>query len=168
MNPITAQGFERIQKELRHLITVDRPAIIEEIVRARKYGDLSENAEYHAAREKQRFIEYRIQQLEKSLSQSQVIDISSLQGPRIVFGATVTIFDEEKQELNTYQIVGIDEADLKYKRLSIASALARELVGKEEGDVVEMVTGSGEKTYTIKKVEYISYTDPIEDKNLFL
>lgn len=156
MNPITAQGFERIQKELRQLLTVDRPVIIEEIARARKYGDLSENAEYHAAREKQRFIEHRIQQLEKSLSQSQVIDISSLQGPRIVFGATVTLFDEDKKETMTYQIVGVDEADLKYKRLSIAAALARELIGKEEGDVIEMMTANGEKTYTIKKVEYIS------------
>lgn len=154
MIPMTTQGFVQLQKELRHLVTVERPAIISEIVRARQFGDLSENAEYHAAREKQRYVEKRIQDIESRLSNAQVIDISNLSGPRIVFGATVVLFNEDKKEYSAYQIVGVDEADLKEKKLGIDSVLARELIGKEEGMTIEVSTLSGEKVYRIERVHY--------------
>jgi transcription elongation factor GreA len=154
MIPMTPRGLGRLQKELQSLMTIERPAVSEEIARARQYGDLSENAEYHAAREKQRHIEDRIRQLEYKINNASVIDVATLSGPKIVFGAIVTLFDEDKCESSTYQIVGIDEADLAQKKIAIDSALSRELIGKEEGMHIELATPRGEKHYTIKKVEY--------------
>jgi transcription elongation factor GreA len=154
MIPMTPRGLGRLQKELQSLMTIERPAVSEEIARARQYGDLSENAEYHAAREKQRHIEDRIRQLEYKINNASVIDVASLSGPKIVFGAIVTLYDEDKKESTTYQIVGIDEADLAQKKIAIDSALSRELIGKEEGAHIELATPRGEKHYTIEKVEY--------------
>lgn len=154
MIPMTPRGLGQLQKELQSLLNIDRPAVIEDIARARQYGDLSENAEYHAAREKQRHIEDRIRQLENKINNASVIDVSTLTGPKIVFGAIVTLYDEDKMESSTYQIVGIDEADLAQKKIAIDSALARELIGKEEGVNIELATPRGEKHYMIQKVEY--------------
>lgn len=156
MIPMTPRGLGQLQKELQSLLTVDRPAVIEDIARARQYGDLSENAEYHAAREKQRTIEDRIRQLEHKINNASVIDVSTLTGPKIVFGAVVSLYDEDKMESLTYQIVGMDEADLAQKKIAIDSALARELIGKEEGASIELATPRGEKHYFIEKVEYRS------------
>lgn len=154
--PMTLQGFQKLKKELTTLISVDRLDIVEEIARARGYGDLSENAEYHAAREKQRHIEDRINHLETRIANAQVIDTSILKGPQIVFGAVVTLYDEDKEEQMTYQIVGVDEAELKEQKIAITSALARELIGKEEGMSIELVTPRGEKHYTIERVQYLT------------
>jgi transcription elongation factor GreA len=151
---MTPQGLVQLQKELTLYLTVKRPAVIEEIERARQYGDLSENAEYHAAREKQRYTEDRIRELEFKISNAQVVDLSTLSGPKIVFGAIVTLLDQEKNEHSTYQIVGVDEADLSQRKLAINSALARELIGKEEGVSFELSTPRGEKLYTIERVSY--------------
>lgn len=154
MIPMTTRGLGQLQKELQSLISIDRPAVIEDIARARQYGDLSENAEYHAAREKQRQIEDRIRQLEYKISNADVIDVSTLTGPKIVFGAIVTLYDEDKKENITYQIVGVDEADLIERKIAINSVLARELIGKEAGTSIELSLPRGEKHYLIQKVEY--------------
>jgi transcription elongation factor GreA len=153
--PMTGSGFTNLQKELKNLLTHQRPAVIEEIAKARKYGDLSENSEYHAALEKQKFIERRIKELEHKIANAQVIDISHLTGPKIVFGAVVTLYDDDKQERVVYQIVGVDEADPKKGKLAINSDLARSLIGKEEGMTIDFVTPrGGEKSYFIEKVSY--------------
>jgi transcription elongation factor GreA len=156
MFPMTPHGLSQLQKELRDLVTKDRPQVIEEIARARKYGDLSENAEYHAAKEKQRYIENRIRDLEHKAANAQVVDLSTLSGPQIVFGAYVTLYDEDKEESITYQIVGQDEADLTQKKIAINSILARALIGKEEGMTVDVITPRGEKFYRIDAVSYRS------------
>ena len=154
MFPMTPHGLSQLQKELRELIAKDRPQVIEEIARARKYGDLSENAEYHAAKEKQRYIENRIRDLEYKSANAQVVDLSTLSGPQIVFGAYVTLYDEEKEDSVTYQIVGQDEADLTQKKIAINSVLARALIGKEQGMTIEVITPRGEKFYRIDGVSY--------------
>lgn len=153
MLPMTAQGLSQLQKELRDLMS-KRPLISEEIARARQYGDLSENAEYHAAREKQRWTEERIREIQEKISQAQVIDISELSGTKIIFGSFVTLHDEDRQERHTYQIVGVDEADLAQKKIAITSALARELIGKEKGMNIELITPGGEKHFFIENVSY--------------
>lgn len=153
--PITAEGFSKLNEELRHLKTVERPAISQAISEARELGDLSENAEYHAAREKQSFIEGRIIELEDKIARAEVIDISKLSGKNIKFGAKVTVIDEDTDEESSYQIVGEYEADLNKKLISISSPLARGLIGKSEGDYVEINTPNGGKGYEITKVEYI-------------
>ncbi len=152
--PITREGYAALEEELKRLKSEERPAVIRAIAEAREHGDLSENAEYHAAREKQSFIEGRIKELEAILSRAEVIDVSRLSGP-IKFGATVTIVDEETDEEKTYQIVGEAEADLERGKLNLKSPLARALIGKEEGDSVEVRTPGGIRSYEILKVEYI-------------
>ncbi len=152
--PMTAGGYERLREELRNLKAVERPAIIQLIAEARTHGDLSENAEYHAARERQSFIEGRIGELEDKISRAQVIDVSKLSGKMVKFGATVTIADEETDEESTYQIVGELEADVSAGLLSVTSPLARAIIGKTVGDQVEVATPRGAKDYEIVKVRY--------------
>ncbi|WP_370254925.1 transcription elongation factor GreA [Nioella sp.] len=152
--PMTPSGYAALDAELKSLKTVDRPAIIKAIAEAREHGDLSENAEYHSAREKQSFIEGRIKELEGLISLAQVIDPKSLSGA-IKFGATVELVDEDTEEEKTYQIVGEAEANIEKGLLNINSPLARALIGKEEGDSVEVKTPGGSKDYEIVKVSYI-------------
>ncbi|MCA0204092.1 transcription elongation factor GreA [Pararhodobacter sp.] len=151
--PMTRRGFDALDAELRELKSVERPAVIRAIAEAREHGDLSENAEYHAAREKQSFIEGRIKEVEAILGRAEVIDPSRLTGA-IKFGATVTIVDEDTDEEKTYQIVGEAEADIENNLLNIKSPLARALIGKEPGDSVEVRTPGGERSYEVLSVEY--------------
>lgn len=150
---MTRAGFDQLDEELRVLRTEERPAVIREIAEAREHGDLSENAEYHAAREKQSLLEGRIKELEGLISRAEVIDPSKLSGS-IKFGATVTIVDEDTDDEKTYQIVGESEADLERGLLNIRSPLARALIGKDEGDSVEVVTPGGGKSYEVLTVRY--------------
>ena len=150
---MTRAGFDQLDQELRVLRTEERPAVIREIAEAREHGDLSENAEYHAAREKQSLLEGRIKELEGLISRAEVIDPAKLSGS-IKFGATVTIVDEDTDDEKTYQIVGEAEADLERGLLNIRSPLARALIGKDEGDSVEVVTPGGGKSYEILTVRY--------------
>ncbi len=152
--PMTRAGYAALDAELKSLKTNDRPAIIKAIAEAREHGDLSENAEYHSAREKQSFIEGRIKELEALISLANVIDPTTLSGA-IKFGATVTIVDEDTDEEKTYQIVGEPEADLEKGKLNIKSPLARALIGKEEGDSIEVRTPGGEKSYEVLSVTYV-------------
>ena len=152
--PMTRAGAQALDVELKQLKSVERPAIIQAIAEAREHGDLSENAEYHSAREKQSFIEGRIKELEGILSLAEVIDPAKLSGP-IKFGATVTIVDEDTDEEKTYQIVGEPEADLEKGLLNIRSPIARALIGKEEGDSVEVHTPGGDKAYEVLSIKYI-------------
>jgi transcription elongation factor GreA len=152
--PMTRRGFDALDAELKQLKTVDRPAIIRDIAEAREHGDLSENAEYHAAREKQGFIEGRIKELEGLLSLAEVIDPSKLSGA-VKFGATVTIVDEDTDEEKTYQIVGETEADIENGLLNMRSPLARALIGKEEGDSVDVTTPGGTRSYEILSIRYL-------------
>src|SRR5262247_3420429 len=152
--PMTADGFQRLEEELKHLRLNERPAVIRQIAEAREHGDLSENAEYHAARERQSFIEGRVAELEDKIARAEVIDISKLSGKQVMFGATVTLVDEDTDEKSSYQIVGPDEADVKSKHLSITSPLARALIGKTTGDNVEVTTPNGSKSYEIVKVAF--------------
>lgn len=152
---MTAGGLQQLQQELKHLKNVERHAVIKAIAEAREHGDLSENAEYHSARERQGFIEGRIKELEDKVARAEVIDVSTLSGKDIKFGATVTLVDEDTNEHITYQIVGIDEADIKKKLLSINSPLARALIGKTVGDSCDITTpGKGHKFYEIIEVVY--------------
>jgi len=151
---LTRAGHSALSDELKRLKTVERPAIVAAIAEAREHGDLSENAEYHSAREKQSFIEGRVKELEAILGLADVIDTSKLSGP-VKFGATVTLVDEDTEEERTYQIVGEPEADLEKGKLNIKSPLARALIGKDEGDSVEVRTPGGEKGYEILSIEYI-------------
>jgi transcription elongation factor GreA len=152
--PMTADGYSRLEEELRHLKATERPAVIRAIAEAREHGDLSENAEYHAARERQSFIEGRVAELEDKISRAEVIDVSKLSGKHVKFGATVTLVDEDTDEKTAYQIVGQDESDIKTKRLSITSPLARALIGKVVGETVEVSTPGGSKSYEIVKVQF--------------
>jgi transcription elongation factor GreA len=152
--PMTASGYDRLESEIKRLKTIERPAVIRQIEEARAHGDLSENAEYHAAKERQGFIEGRVMELEDKISRAQVIDVSKLSGASIKFGATVTLIDEDTDEKSKYQIVGEIEADVKEGRLSIMSPMARALIGKSKGDTVEVVTPGGGRSYEILKVEY--------------
>jgi transcription elongation factor GreA len=152
--PLTRAGFEKLEAELRHFKSVERPAIIQAIAEARAHGDLSENAEYHSAKEKQSFIEGRIKELEGVISLADVIDPTKLSGS-IKFGATVELVDEDTDEEKTYQIVGEYEADIENGRLNIKSPLARALIGKDEGDSIEVRTPGGDRGYEILKVSYI-------------
>ena len=152
--PMTADGFQRLEEELRHLRQTERPAVIRQIAEAREHGDLSENAEYHAARERQSFIEGRVAELEDKIARAEIIDVSKLSGKQVKFGATITVVDEDTDEKNSYQIVGPDEADIREKRLSITSPLARAVIGKKVGDTVEVTTPNGSKSYEIVKVAF--------------
>ena len=151
--PLTRAGHTALNEELKTLKSVERPAVIRAIAEAREHGDLSENAEYHAAREKQSFIEGRVKELEGILSLADVIDPATLSGS-IKFGATITIVDEDTDEEKTYQIVGEPEADIENGKLNIKSPLARAMIGKDEGDSVEVRTPGGEKSYEILSIVY--------------
>ncbi len=152
--PVTKNGFEKLSAELNNLKTVQRPEVIQAIAEAREHGDLSENAEYHAAREQQSFIEGRIKELEAVTGRAQVIDPSSMSGDSVKFGATVTIVDEDTDEETTYQIVGDYESDMESGKLSMSAPVARALIGKSEGDSVTVRTPKGARDYEILKVEY--------------
>lgn len=152
--PITADGASRLQEELKTLKTIERPAVIKAIAAAREHGDLSENAEYHAARENQSFIEGRIAELEDQISRIEIIDIKSLKGREVKFGATVTIADEETDAEKTYQIVGEYEADPSEGLISVTSPIARAIIGRSVGDSVEVTTPGGQKDYEIVKVRF--------------
>tara|TARA_R110002167_G_scaffold232685_1_gene437882 strand:+ start:95 stop:568 length:474 start_codon:yes stop_codon:yes gene_type:complete len=152
--PMTRSGFDKIEEELKRLKTVERPAVIKALEEARAHGDLSENAEYHAAKERQAFIESRAADLENKLSRAQVIDTTSLSGNTVKFGATVTVVDEDDDEEMSFQIVGEEEADIKQQRLSVKSPLARALIGKQVGEEVEVTTPGGSKLYELIKIQY--------------
>lgn len=151
---MTAAGFERLQEELKHLKNNERPAVIKAIAEAREHGDLSENAEYHAARERQSFIEGRVSELEDMISRAEVIDPSKLSGDTVKFGANVTIADMDSDEESTYQIVGVVEADVGAGRISVTSPLARAMMGKNVGDTVEVNSPGGQRSYEIVTVSF--------------
>ena len=154
--PMTVEGEARLREELTHLKTVVRPRVIADIATAREHGDLKENAEYHAAREEQGFAEGRIKEIEGKLSDSQVIDVKSVKASaKVIFGTTVTLFNVDTEATVIYKIVGDDEADVKVKKISYASPIAKAIIGKEEGDEVVVKIPSGEATYEIEKVEYL-------------
>jgi transcription elongation factor GreA len=152
--PMTPEGHSRLSAELKRLKTVERPAVIKAIAAAREHGDLSENAEYHAARERQGFIEGRVMELEDKLGRAEIIDISKLSGSKIMFGAKVRLVDEETDEEVSYQIVGPEEAEIAQGLLSINSPLAQALLGKEAGDSVEVTTPRGTRYFEILEVKY--------------
>ncbi len=153
--PITKLGFIALEAEHKRLKFVDRPAVIDDIAEAREHGDLKENAEYHAAREKQGFIEGRIKELENYISKAEIIDPKEIGVDSIVFGATVEIIDDATEQEKTYQIVGEYESNLEFGKISITSPIARALIGKEEGDMVNVTTPGGKKIYEISSVKYI-------------
>jgi transcription elongation factor GreA len=153
--PMTASGYKEIQNELKKLLNEDRPNIIAAIAEARSHGDLSENAEYQYAKEQQSLIEGKIADLENAIGRAEVIDVKSIQGEEIKFGATIEIEDNESGELYLYQIVGDYESDIKNKKLSVSSPLARGLINKTIDDVVEINSPKGQKSYTIKSVKYV-------------
>jgi transcription elongation factor GreA len=153
--PMTAEGYHALDEELKRLKTVERPAVIAAIGEARLHGDLSENAEYHAAKDRQGWIEGQIAEIEDKMARAQVIDVSKLSGKQVKFGATVSVIDEDTEEKARYQIVGEHEADVKSGRVSITSPIARAMIGKESGETVEVNTPSGVKAYEITKVEWV-------------
>jgi transcription elongation factor GreA len=152
--PMTGRGYSNLEEELRRLKSVERPAVIRALEAARELGDIAENAEYHAAKERQAYVEGRVAELEDKLSRADVIDVSKLSGKAIKFGAKVSLADEETEEKSTYQLVGTDESDVNAGLLSITSPLARALIGKTVGDSVEVTTPRGSKIYEIVKVIY--------------
>jgi transcription elongation factor GreA len=153
--PMTAAGFAALEAELKHRQQVERPRIVEAISEARSHGDLSENAEYHAAKESQSLNEGRIAELEDKIARADVIDVSKLSGDSVKFGATLTLIDEDTEEEKRYQIVGDMEADVKSGRISISSPISRALIGKKVGDTVEVNTPGGGKSYEIVKIEFL-------------
>jgi transcription elongation factor GreA len=153
--PMTGEGYHALDEELKRLKSVDRPEVIGQISEARLHGDLSENAEYHAAKERQGWIEGRIAEIEDKMARAQVIDVSRLSGAQVKFGATVTVVDEDTEEEGRYQIVGEHEADVRSGRISLSSPLSRAMIGKEVGDVVEVNTPGGVKAYEILKLEWL-------------
>ena len=152
--PMTAPGLQRLEEELRQLKSVERPAVIRAIAEAREHGDLSENAEYHAARERQSFIEGRIAELEEITAAAEVIDPSSLSGGHVKFGAHVKLVDEETEREAIYQIVGVHEADIKAARLSISSPLAKALIGKKVGETISVPAPGGDRSYEILEIQF--------------
>ena len=153
--PMTVEGYRSLDEDLKRLKTLERPAVIAAISEARAHGDLSENAEYHEAKERQGWIEGQIADIEDKMARAQVIDVSKLSGKQIKFGATVSVIDEDTEEKARYQIVGEHEADVKRGRVSVTSPIARAIIGKETGDVVEVNTPGGVKAYEIVKVEWV-------------
>ncbi|MEQ1709025.1 MAG: transcription elongation factor GreA [Terricaulis sp.] len=153
--PMTAEGYQALDAELKRLKTVERPSVIQAISEARAHGDLSENAEYHAAKERQSFIEGRLLELEDKIARAQIIDVSKLSGKQVKFGATVNLIEEDSGDKSKYKIVGEDESDVKAGKVSITSPIARALIGKEEGDVVEVMAPGGAKSYEIVKVKFL-------------
>ncbi|WP_284221896.1 transcription elongation factor GreA [Brevundimonas denitrificans] len=152
--PMTAEGYRVLDDQLKQLKSVERPSVISAISEAREHGDLSENAEYHAAKERQGWIEGQIADIEDKISRAQVIDVTKLNGDQVMFGATVTVVDEDTEEEARYQIVGEHEADVKAGKISVASPIARAMISKAVGDVVEVNTPGGVKAYEILKVEW--------------
>ena len=152
---MTAGGYTALDEELKRLKTLERPSVIAAISEARAHGDLSENAEYHAAKERQGWIEGRIAEIEDKIARAQIIDVSRLSGSQVKFGATVTVVDEDTEYEGRYQIVGEHEADVKQGRISLSSPLSRAMIGKEVGEVVEVNTPGGVKAYEILKVEWV-------------
>ncbi len=152
--PMTAEGHQALDAELKHLKSVERPAVIQAISEAREHGDLSENAEYHAAKERQGWIEGRVQELEDKIARAQVIDTTKMSGDTVKFGATVTVVDEDTDQESTYKIVGDDEADVKAGKISLSSPIARSMINKEVGDVVEVNAPGGTKSYEILNVQW--------------
>ena len=152
---MTAEGYHALDEDLKRLKTLERPAVIAAISEARQHGDLSENAEYHAAKERQGWIEGQIADIEDRMARAQVIDVSKLSGSQVKFGATVSVVDEDTEDQARYQIVGEHEADVKLGKISIASPIARAMIGKEMGDVVEVNIPGGTKAYEIRKVEWV-------------
>jgi len=153
--PMTAEGHQALVEELKNLKSVERPSVIAAIAEAREHGDLSENAEYHAAKERQSFIEGRIAELDDKLARADVIDLAKLSGTKVRFGATVTLVDVDTEEEHAYKIVGEDEADIAAGKVSVSSPIARALIGKEEGDEAEVSAPGGAKAYEIAKVEFV-------------
>ncbi|KAF0116667.1 MAG: transcription elongation factor GreA [Hyphomonadaceae bacterium] len=153
--PMTEEGHKALDAELKRLKTVERPSIIAAIAEARSHGDLSENAEYHAAKERQSFIEGRIAELDDKMARAQVIDVRQLSGANVKFGATVKVVDEDTDKEDVYKIVGEDEADVKSGKISIGSPIARAMIGKESGDVVEVMTPAGVRSLEILSVAWI-------------
>ncbi len=152
--PMTVAGYQWLEEELRRLKNEERPAVIQAITEARAHGDLSENAEYHAAKERQGWIEGQILEFEDRYSRAQVIDVSKLNGKEVKFGATVTLIDDDTEEKKSWQIVGDFEADVKAGKISISSPIARAMIGKSKGDMIEVAAPGGARTYEIAKVEY--------------
>ena len=152
--PMTLQGFDDLQTELKRLKTTERPEVIKAIAAAREHGDLSENAEYHAARERQAFIEGRVGIIEDLLSRAEVIDVTAIKGKVIKFGAIIRITDEDTEQISTYRIVGEHEADVKSGKLSVSSPMARAMIGKTVSDSIEVTTPGGTKSYEVMGVRY--------------
>ncbi len=153
--PMTAAGYTRLEEELKRLKNVERPAVIQAISEARAHGDLSENAEYHAAKERQAWIEGQILEFEDKFSRAEVIDIGKLAGDTVMFGATVVLIDEDTEQKKTWQIVGDFEADVKAGKISISSPIARALIGKKKGDTVEVTAPGGARSYEIGRVQFV-------------
>jgi transcription elongation factor GreA len=153
--PMTGEGYAVLDEELKRLKTQERPSVIGQIAEARLHGDLSENAEYHAAKDRQGWIEGRIAEIEDKIARAQIIDVSKLSGSQVKFGATVSVVDEDTEDKARYQIVGDHEADVKSGKLSISSPLSRAMIGKEVGEVVEVNTPGGVKAYAILKIEWV-------------
>ncbi len=160
--PITKTGLARLKEELKRLKAIERPKIVREIAEARSHGDLSENAEYHAAKDKQSHLEGRMLQVEDWIARAEVIEIGKLKGDRVVFGATVTVSDSESGDEVRYQVVGELEADLKQGKISVTSPIARAMIGKQEGDVVKFTTPGGEREYEINAVEFVEEELPAD------
>ena len=152
--PMTASGHQAMLEEIKHLKSIERPRIIKAITEARSHGDLSENAEYHAAKDQQGWIEARVAELEDKVSRAEVIDVTKLSGDTVKFGAFVTLVDEDSDEQSVYQIVGEFEADVKKGKISVTSPIARAIIGKKKGDSVEVMTPGGGKSYEIVKIRY--------------
>ena len=154
--PVTKKGYELLKKELKQLLSTDRPAVVNAISTAREHGDLKENAEYHAAKEQQGFIEGRIQELNAKLANANVIDIEKLSGDKVVFGATVTFEDIDTDEVSNYQIVGEDESDIKQNKISVSSPIARALIGRSAGETLIIPIPKGKIEIEIIKIEFIT------------
>ena len=153
--PMTPEGYQRLQEELKHLIRVERPRVVQDIAEARDHGDLSENAEYDAAKERQGFVEGRIAEINGKMARAQVIDVANIDTDKVVFGATVTVYDDESEGESTYRIVGEDESDIKQGLISISSPVAKALIGHRIGDEVQIKVPSGIRIYEIIDIKYL-------------
>ena len=153
--PMTPEGYQRLQEELKHLIRVERPRVVQDIAEARDHGDLSENAEYDAAKERQGFVEGRIAEINNKMARAQVIDVSTIETDKVVFGATVTVYDDESESESTYRIVGEDESDIKQGLISVSSPVAKALIGHRVDDEVQVKVPSGIRIYEIIDIKYL-------------
>jgi len=153
--PMTPEGYQKLQEELKHLIRVERPRVVQDIAEARDHGDLSENAEYDAAKERQGFVEGRIAEINNKMARAQVIDVSTIETDKVVFGATVTVYDDESESESTYRIVGEDESDIKQGLISVSSPVAKALIGHRVDDEVQVKVPSGIRIYEIIDIKYL-------------